>query len=57
MSVVPSVASAVLSSAVLEEDPFELDLRVTDVGVDGPTACSTDDGCGSTCSSACNSAV
>ncbi len=40
------------------DDPFALDIRVvTDIGPDHPdAACDTNDGCGSTCASACASA-
>lgn len=36
--------------------PFELDVRiVTDADPESPVACQTDDGCGTTCASACTS--
>jgi FxLD family lantipeptide len=49
--------SAALATQDLIEDPFALDLRVitdaapSEVGA----ACQTDDGCGTTCASACTS--
>ncbi|MGH3546496.1 MAG: FxLD family lanthipeptide [Mycobacteriales bacterium] len=46
--------------STLNLDDFDLDIRVVqdDIPDDGLVACNTDDGCGSTCASACtNSGV
>ncbi|MEV7012922.1 FxLD family lanthipeptide [Streptosporangium sp. NPDC051022] len=48
-----------LTTDVLDTDPFELDVTVTtEVGGDRmPKACGTSDGCAPTCASSCASAV
>lgn len=42
------------TSAVTDEDPFDLDIRVIEIGDSTvPLINLTDDGCGSTCPKAC----
>ena len=54
----PTALSAPDRTTGAEIDPLDLDLTViTEVGAATIPGCDTSDGCGSTCASACNSAV
>ncbi|WP_081982398.1 FxLD family lanthipeptide [Streptacidiphilus albus] len=54
----PTAPSSLDRTTGADVDPLDLDLTViTEVGTAAIPGCDTSDGCGSTCASACNSAV